>query len=327
MLDDHKRLKRLRDEPREDISIGERMQRFCEALQERICRELQRIDSEATWVTDRWNRDGGGGGITRVVSRGQVFEKGGVNTSAVSGSLPEQTASLLDVAETRFFATGLSLVLHPKSPHVPTVHANFRYFALGEDLMHPVDAWFGGGADLTPYYPVLEDVTHFHQVWRNVCDQHGVADYARFKRACDTYFYLPHRQEARGVGGIFYDYMREDAESCFLFSRDAGRQFLDAYLPIVRRRMDLPYGDREVEFQEIRRGRYAEFNLVYDRGTRFGIETGGRTESIFMSLPPRAQWRYAWQPEPGSPEETAMAYFQPRDWLADAPPPAGEDRP
>lgn len=315
MLDDHQRLKRLQEEPRRDISIGIRMQRFCEALQKRICREAERIDGQARFVTDRWDRDDGGGGITRVITGGRVFEKGGVNTSAVYGSLPERTANLLDVQETKFFATGLSLVLHPRSPYVPTVHANFRYFALGEDLMEPRDAWFGGGADLTPYYPALEDVKHFHSVWKRVCDRHTVADYARFKKACDEYFYLPHREEARGVGGIFYDYMRDEPEACFLFSRDAGRHFIEAYLPIVMRRIDEPYGDRETEFQEIRRGRYAEFNLVCDRGTRFGIETGGRTESIFMSLPPRVQWRYAWNPGPNSPEERAMAFFTPRDWL------------
>ncbi|HEX7069618.1 MAG TPA: oxygen-dependent coproporphyrinogen oxidase [Rhodothermales bacterium] len=308
-------MSRLKKEPRTDVAIGIRMQRFCEALQKRICRELETLDPKATWTTDRWKREGGGGGITRVVSGGAVFEKGGVNTSAVHGSLPKEMAAVMNVRETRFFATGLSLVLHPRSPHVPTVHANFRYFALGDDLLRPVDAWFGGGADLTPYYPHLEDVLHFHQVWKDVCDRHPVADYPRFKQACDEYFYLPHRNETRGVGGIFYDYMRDDPESAFYFSRDAGRSFLAAYLPIVQRRLDLPYGQREIDFQEIRRGRYAEFNLVFDRGTRFGIETGGRTESIFMSLPPRAQWRYAWKPEPGSPEEHASSFFAPRDWL------------
>lgn len=315
MFDDQRRLDRLKAEPRADIAIGIRMQRFCEALQKRICREIERLDDEAVWSVDTWERQEGGGGITRAVSDGRIFEKGGVNTSAVHGHLPEQMARLMNVRETKFFATGLSLVLHPRSPHVPTVHANFRYFALGDDLLKPVDAWFGGGADLTPYYPHLEDVQHFHRVWKEICDRHSVADYARFKEACDDYFFLPHRDEARGVGGIFYDYMREDPESCFFFSRDAGRNFLEAYLPIVRRRLEEPYGAREMEYQEIRRGRYAEFNLVCDRGTRFGIETGGRTESIFMSLPPRAQWRYAWRPEAGSPEELAQGFFKPRDWL------------
>ena len=315
MFDDKRRVKRLKENPRTDVSVGERMQRFCEALQKRICRELKRLDPQASWTSDKWNREDGGGGITQVISDGAVFEKGGVNTSAVHGRLPGQMATMLNVDESLFFATGISLVLHPKSPHVPTVHANFRYFALGKDPIRPVDAWFGGGADLTPYYPYLEDVEHFHGVWKEVCDRHDVADYARFKRSCDEYFFLPHRDEARGVGGIFYDYMRDDPEACFHFTRDAGRHFLDAYLPIVRRRLDEPYGQREIDFQELRRGRYAEFNLACDRGTRFGIETGGRTESIFISLPPRAQWRYAWYPEPGSREEEAMSFFQPRDWL------------
>ena len=317
MFDDEKRLERLKAEPRTDVPLGLRMQRFCEALQKRICRELQRIDPDATWIRDRWEREGGGGGLTRVLSGGAVFEKGGVNTSAVHGLLPERMADGMQVQIREFFATGISLVIHPKSPHVPTVHANFRYFALGEDLLRPVDAWFGGGADLTPYYPFLEDVQHFHGVWKKVCDRHEVADYDRFKHTCDEYFFLRHRTEARGVGGIFYDYMRDDPEACFFFTRDAGRNFLDAYLPIVERRKDLPYGERQLEYQEIRRGRYAEFNLVLDRGTRFGIETGGRTESIFMSLPPRVQWRYDWRPEPGSPEDQARAFFQARDWLGD----------
>ena len=317
MFDDRRRLKKLQTERREDVAIGIRMQRFCEALQKRICREIERVDESAKWVVDTWSREGGGGGITRVISEGAVFEKGGVNTSAVHGQLPREMAQMMNVRETQFFATGLSLVLHPRSPHVPTVHANFRYFALGEDLLKPADEWFGGGADLTPYYPNLEDVRHFHGVWKAVCDRHPVADYQRFKEACDSYFYLPHRKEMRGVGGIYYDYMRDDPESCFFFSRDAGRRFLDSYMPIVHRRLDTPYGQREVDHQEIRRGRYAEFNLVYDRGTRFGIETGGRTESIFMSLPPRAQWRYAWTPEPDSPEARAQEFFQPRDWLGE----------
>ena len=318
MFDDEKRLERLTEEPRRDVPLGIRMQRFCEALQIRICKELQRLDPAATWTDDRREREGGGGGLTRVVSGGSVFEKGGVNTSAVHGKLPSEMADKMQVEERQFFATGISLVLHPVSPYVPTVHANFRYFALGEDPFEPVDSWFGGGSDLTPYYPFMDDVVHFHDVWKRVCDRHDVADYDRFKKACDEYFYLPHRSEARGVGGIFYDYMREESEACFFFTRDAGRRFLDAYLPIVERRKDMPYGEREVEYQQIRRGRYAEFNLVFDRGTRFGIQTGGRTESIFMSLPPRVQWKYDWQPEKGSPEESAQAFFQRRDWLGES---------
>ena len=315
MLDDRRRLKRLQDAPRDDLAMGLRMHRFCRALQHRICRAIERLDGEAAFREDDWRREGGGGGATRVMENGRVFEKAGVNVSAVHGRLPSRMENLLGVAPGPFFATGISLVVHPRSPMVPTVHANFRYFALGDDLMRPSDQWWGGGADLTPYYPALEDVRHFHGVWQQVCARHDVADYPRFKKACDEYFHLPHRGEARGVGGIFYDYLREDPEACFYFARDAGRNVLEAYLPIVRRQMEQFYGDREVAFQEIRRGRYAEFNLLYDRGTRFGIETAGRTESILMSLPPRVQWQYDWRPEPGSREADAMAFFQPQDWL------------
>jgi coproporphyrinogen III oxidase len=233
----------------------------------------------------------------------------------VHGPLPERMAREFEVEEAPFYATGLSLVLHPRSPHVPTVHANFRYFALGEDLMNPVDQWFGGGADLTPYYPRLDDTQHFHRVWKDVCDRHDVADYAAFKRDCDEYFYLHHRNEARGVGGIFYDYLREDPEGLFFFTREAGRAFLKSYLPIVERRRDEAYGQREKAFQRIRRGRYVEFNLVYDRGTKFGLESDGRTESILMSMPPQVQWQYDYSPEPGTPEADAEWYFAARDWL------------
>lgn len=297
-----------------------RMQAFVEGLQTRICAALAALDGEADFTRDPWEREGGGGGLARVLEGGRVFEKGGVNTSAVHGRLPERMAAAFEVEAGRFFATGLSLVLHPRNPYVPTVHANFRYFALGDDLAHPVDAWFGGGADLTPYYPDLTDVRHFHGVWEAVCGRHAAVTYDEAKQRCDAYFYLPHRGEARGVGGIFYDYLRGDAEARFAFSRDAAEHFLDAYVPIVERRMDQPYGARERAFQAVRRGRYVEFNLVYDRGTRFGLETNGRTESILMSLPPHAAWQYDWHPAPGSPEARALWFFQPRDWSAEAPP-------
>lgn len=297
--------------------MGHRVQRFVEALQQRICGRLEALDGVARFRRDSWSRPGGGGGVSAVIEDGDVFEKGGVNTSAVHGMLPERMAKVLGVGQAPFFATGLSLVLHPRSPYVPTVHANFRYFAIGGDLTRPDDQWFGGGADLTPYYPFLEDARHFHSTWKDVCDRHpGVADYPRFKRQCDEYFFLPHRGETRGVGGIFYDYLRDDPEACFLFTRDAGRAFLASYVPIVERRQPLSYGARERTYHEIRRGRYVEFNLLFDRGTRFGIETQGRTESILMSLPPRVQWHYDWQPEPGSPEADAQRFFTPRDWLS-----------
>lgn len=292
------------------------MQRFVEALQAELCSALEAFEPAVRFREDRWERTGGGGGLTRVMEGGTVFEKAGVNTSAVHGALPDQMAKAFGVSTKPFFATGLSLVIHPRSPFVPTVHANFRYFALGEDRYIPDDQWFGGGADLTPYYPYLEDAQHFHRLWKMVCDQHpDVADYAAFKQHCDTYFNLPHRNETRGVGGIFYDYLRDDPEASFAFSQQAGHAFLDAYLPIVARRKDQPYGERERQYQTLRRGRYAEFNLLFDRGTRFGIETAGRTESILMSLPPVVRWHYDWQPEPDSPEARAVWFFHPHNWL------------
>lgn len=297
------------------ISMAERMQALVESLQSEICDAFEALDGEAKFQSDRWEREGGGGGLTRVLEDGPVLEKAGVNTSAVHGILPERMANVLGVPATQFFATGVSLVVHPRSPFIPTVHANFRYFALGEDLSNPIDQWFGGGADLTPYYPFLEDAQHFHRVWKAVCDQHEIASYDDFKEHCDAYFYLKHRKETRGVGGIFFDYMRDDHEAAYSFVKDAGRSFLEAYLPIAKRRKDLAYGEREKQYHEVRRGRYVEFNLLFDRGTKFGIETDGRTESILMSLPPNVQWHYNWTPEPDSPEEKAKWFFEPRDWL------------
>ncbi|MEM6784232.1 MAG: oxygen-dependent coproporphyrinogen oxidase [Bacteroidota bacterium] len=302
-----------------DSTYAARMLELCQHLQLVICQGLEALDGEARFGRDAWQRPGGGGGEARVVENGPVFEKGGVNVSAVHGLLPERMAHAFGVDAKPFFATGISSVIHPRNPHVPTVHFNFRYFALGDDLGAPEDQWFGGGADLTPYFPEHDDVVHFHRVWERVCDRHAaVADYNDFKAKCDRYFHLPHRNEARGVGGIFFDYLRNEPEATFAFVRDAGHAVLDAYAPIVERTRDRPFTDREQTFQEIRRGRYAEFNLAYDRGTRFGLETNGRTESILMSLPPRAQWLYAWQPEPGSVEAEASAFFQPRDWLGEA---------
>ncbi len=325
MLDDHRRAERLRQESRTDLPRGDRMRRFVEALQTRIVKGFERVEREAggdaTFGADRWERqnpDGseGGGGLSRVIEGGAVWEKGGVNVSAVYGPLPERMAAAFGVEPTRFFATGVSLVIHPRNPYVPAVHANFRYFALGDDPFAPEDQWFGGGADLTPYYPVLEDAQHFHRTWKAVCDEHpDAADYAALKSRCDEYFHLPHRDEARGVGGIFFDYLREDPEGAFLFVRQAGRAFLPSYLPLAERHLARPFGERERRYQAHRRGRYAEFNLAYDRGTRFGLETGGRTESILMSLPPEVRWGYDWQPEPGTPEAAARWFFRPRPWL------------
>lgn len=301
------------------------MKRFVDSLQARIVRSFEETDGERTFSADAWEHRHGGGGLSRVIEGGRVWEKGGVNVSAVEGTLPERMAKAFGVERKPFFATGISLVMHPRNPFVPTVHANFRYFALGEDLFDPDDQWFGGGADLTPYYGDLADTQHFHRTWKTVCDEHPeVASYERFKQACDEYFFLPHRNETRGVGGIFFDYLRDDPEGAFLFVRQAGRAFLSSYMPVVERQRGRAYGDAEREYQAFRRGRYAEFNLAYDRGTRFGLETGGRTESILMSLPPTVRWGYGWEPAPGSAEAAAGWYYEPRDWLSLSPadPPA-----
>ncbi len=302
-------------------TVGGRMQAFVQELQRTIRGVIEEMDGQAVFHEDACVRPGGGGGLSAVLAEGAVFEKAGVNTSVVYGELSKQVlADLLgniSGSDARsFFATGISLVFHPRNPHVPSVHANFRYFALGDDLAHPVNQWFGGGADLTPYYPVLKDVQHFHRIWKDVCDTHDVADYEAFKKRCDTYFYLPHRGEARGVGGIFFDGLREAPEETFAFVQQAGNAFLHAYAPIVARRRHEPYGERERAFQTLRRARYVEFNLLYDRGTKFGIDTGGRTESILMSLPPVARWEYDWAPDPGTPEARLQWFLQPRDWFS-----------
>jgi coproporphyrinogen III oxidase len=293
------------------MELRERTQGFFSALQDKICLALERADGEMKFREDLWQREGGGGGRTRVLENGALFEKAGVNFSAVSGELPEQFAERVGPGDgRRFFATGVSLVLHPHNPYVPTVHANFRYLERG------TTGWFGGGADLTPYYPYREDVIHFHRTLKEACERHhDVADYTHFRKWCDDYFYIKHRNEMRGVGGIFFDHLKENTEATFAFVQDAGESFLSAYLPIVERRRQQPFTEREHHFQLIRRGRYVEFNLVYDRGTTFGLETRGRTESILMSLPLLARWEYDYKPPPGSPEAEALTYFQPQDWL------------
>jgi coproporphyrinogen III oxidase len=288
---------------------------YFQDLQDRLCAALAEADGRAAFREDVWRREGGGGGRTRVLAGGGVFEKAGVNFSDVFGQLPEAMAAPLPGEGRDFTAAGISLVLHPRSPLVPTVHANFRYLTRG------VKAWFGGGADLTPYYAYREDVVHFHHTWKHVCERHAPpVDYARFKRWCDEYFYLPHRGEPRGVGGIFFDYLEGDFDRLFAFVRDCGNAFLDAYLPVVRRRKDERYTERQRAFQEYRRGRYVEFNLLYDRGTVFGLKTGGRIESILMSLPPAVRWEYDYRPEPGSREaELYEVYLKPRDWAEEEP--------
>ncbi len=296
-------------------ALKERVRDFYTVLQDEICRALENLDGKAKFREDEWQREGGGGGRTRVMEGGAVFEKAGVNYSAVHGNFPEAFANTLPVGSgTEFFATGTSLVLHPWNPMAPTVHANFRYLERGSS------GWFGGGTDLTPSYPYREDVVHFHQTLKDACDPFDRTYYLRFKKWCDDYFTIKYRNEMRGIGGIFFDYLTaeqegRDLERLFEFQQAAGRAFLPAYLPIVEKRKDEAYGERERHFQLLRRGRYVEFNLVYDRGTKFGLETGGRIESILMSLPAEARWVYDYQPEPNSREAEAITYFQPQDWL------------
>ncbi len=278
-------------------------------LQDKITTALETLDGGARFREDMWTREEGGGGRSRVLEGGALFEKAGVNWSDVWGEFPADFAASLPGAGRAFRASGVSLVLHPLTPMVPTVHANFRVLEKGDAT------WFGGGADLTPYYPWREDAVHFHATWKAVCDRHDPAWYPRFKKTCDEYFFLSHRGETRGVGGIFFDYLRGDLDRIFAFVRDAGDAFLPAYQPIAERRRAEPWGEREREFQLYRRGRYVEFNLLYDRGTTFGLKTGGRTESILMSLPPLVRWIYDFKAPPGSREAGLSEYLRPREWL------------
>ncbi|MCM1981399.1 oxygen-dependent coproporphyrinogen oxidase [Lyngbya confervoides] len=317
----------------------ERVSQFMKALQDQICSKLAEVDGAGTFQEDTWDRPEGGGGRSRVMKAGDIFEQGGVNFSEVWGDrLPPSIVKQRPEAEGhRFYATGTSMVLHPRNPYIPTVHLNYRYFEAG-----PV-WWFGGGLDLTPYYPFREDVVHLHQTLKDACDRFHPEYYPTFKKWCDEYFYLKHRQETRGVGGIFFDYQDgqgelyrgpdaqgpaaqhsrsvgevppRDWESLFSFAQACGQAFLPAYVPIVERRRSQEYGEREREFQLYRRGRYVEFNLVYDRGTIFGLQTNGRTESILMSLPPLVRWEYDYHPDPNSPEaELYETYLKPQDWL------------
>ncbi|HVJ09990.1 MAG TPA: oxygen-dependent coproporphyrinogen oxidase [Burkholderiales bacterium] len=282
---------------------------YFSGLQERIVSALEVVDRKG-FLRDSWQRPEGGGGTTCIVEDGQVFERGGVNLSRVQGRQlpPSASAARPELAGRAYEAMGVSLVLHPRNPFCPTVHLNVRYFSTKDDAK-PV-WWFGGGMDLTPYYGFEDDARHFHSVCREAVGAH----YPRFKRWCDEYFHLKHRREPRGIGGVFFDDLADDAS--FDLVKSVGDHFLEAYLPILERRRHLPYAERERSFQAYRRGRYVEFNLVYDRGTLFGLQSGGRTESILMSLPPRAEWRYDWKPEPGSPEEKLYSDFlKPKDWL------------
>jgi coproporphyrinogen III oxidase len=322
-----------------------------EGLQARICErilEIERSTAErgggaaAAFVEDAWENPPslhsvGGFGSTRIIAGGAALEKGGVNTSVVTGAKlpPSVVAQRPELEGHGFFAAGVSVVCHPANPNAPTAHCNYRYFeAQGPDGA-PSAWWFGGGADLTPYYPVLADVQHFHRTLKSACDRHDPRFYPAFKAWCDRYFFLKHRAESRGVGGIFYDYLDADGfgetddrtqlgghgtfDDRFALMQDAGAAFVDAYFPLLERHALEPFGARERAFQLLRRGRYVEFNLVYDRGTHFGLQSGGRTESILMSLPPLVRWSYGERPEPGSPEAALSAFLQPRDWLSDDP--------
>lgn len=287
-------------------------------LQDQICTALETQEPNARFVEDAWQREEGGGGRTRVLANGDVFEQGGVNFSHVSGFNlpPSATVKRPELANRQYEAMGVSLVIHPRNPYVPTSHANVRFFIAKKDGEAPI-WWFGGGFDLTPFYPFKEDVLHWHQTAREACRPFGADQYARYKKWCDEYFFLKHRNETRGVGGLFFDDLNEpNFEQAFAFMRSVGDHYIPAYLPIVQKRKDTPYGERERNFQLYRRGRYVEFNLVYDRGTLFGLQSGGRTESILMSLPPIVHWQYNWQPEAGSPEaELYETYLKPQNWL------------
>jgi coproporphyrinogen III oxidase len=317
----------------------ERVSQFMKGIQDEICTGLEKLDGVSTFREDSWDRPEGGGGRSRVITNGGVFEQGGVNFSEVWGEhLPPSILNQRpEAAGHKFYATGTSMVLHPRNPYIPTVHLNYRYFEAG-----PV-WWFGGGADLTPYYPFAEDAAHFHKTYKKACDKHHPEYYPAFKLWCDEYFYLKHRQENRGIGGLFFDYQdgvgglykgpdpkgpaaeysnkvgdvgNRSWEQLFGFIQDCGKAFLEAYLPIAEKRKNTEYGDRERNFQLYRRGRYVEFNLVYDRGTIFGLQTNGRTESILMSLPPLVRWEYGYQPEPNTPEaELYNTFLKPQDWV------------
>ena len=297
-----------------DINV---VKSFLAGLQRTIVARLAEIDGTA-FQRDEWSRPEGGGGTTQSLEHGKVFERAGVNFSHVFGASlpPSASASRPELAGRSFQAMGVSLVLHPLNPYVPTVHMNVRFFVAEKTGADPV-WWFGGGTDLTPYYPFADDVRHFHRACRDALEPFGADRYPRYKKWCDDYFYLRHRAEPRGVGGVFFDDLNTpDFETCFALVKAVGGQFLPAYIPIVERRRALAYGERERAFQAYRRGRYVEFNLVYDRGTLFGLQSGGRTESILVSMPPRVEWRYDWKPEPGSPEEKLYTEFLvTKDWI------------
>lgn len=292
---------------------------YIQNLQNTITSKLEEVDGKSKFREDQWIRPEGGGGRSRVIENGAVFEKGGVNISAVHGELPQSMQNYFGVKDADFFACGLSLVIHPKSPMIPTVHANWRYFEMYDKKGNIVDQWFGGGQDLTPYYLFDKDAVHFHSVCKKACDAHNPSFYTDYKKKCDEYFWNTHRNEARGVGGLFFDYCRTSEgmslQNWYNFVTEVGDSFLEAYIPIVIKRKGLEYTNKQRDWQEIRRGRYVEFNLVHDKGTLFGLRTNGRIESILMSLPPYVQWRYDHHPEEGSEEERLLKVLQkPTEW-------------
>ncbi|MBT4679621.1 MAG: oxygen-dependent coproporphyrinogen oxidase [Flavobacterium sp.] len=294
--------------------------KYIENLQDSITSKIEEVDGLAKFEEDIWQRQEGGGGRTRVIENGAIFEKGGVNISAVHGELPEVLRKQFNADEGTFFACGLSLVLHPINPMIPTVHANWRYFEMYDTTGEMVTQWFGGGQDLTPYYLFEEDAIHFHTVCKNVCDSYSPDFYSTFKKNCDDYFWNAHREEARGVGGLFFDYLKStncySIQDRYDFVTAVGASFLESYLPIVKKRKDIPFTISQKDWQEIRRGRYVEFNLVHDRGTLFGLKTNGRIESILMSLPPVVQWKYNHHPEKESEEERLIAVLtNPIEWV------------
>jgi len=294
--------------------------KYIENLQDQITSKLEELDGTSKFVEDIWEREEGGGGRTRVIENGAIFEKGGVNISAVHGELPEVLRTQFKVKEGNFFACGLSLVMHPVNPFVPTVHANWRYFEMYDAAGNIVTQWFGGGQDLTPYYLFEEDATHFHRVCKTACDKYHREFYPNFKKTCDTYFWNVHRKEARGVGGLFFDYLKEtddfSIEDRYNFVTEIGNSFLVSYVPIVEGRKEKKFTKMHKDWQEVRRGRYVEFNLVHDRGTLFGLRTNGRIESILMSLPPIVQWKYNHHPENNSEEAKLLdVLLNPREWI------------
>ncbi len=294
--------------------------RFIHELQDEICAAVEKTDGRAKFEEDQWERPGGGGGRTRVIEGGNVFEKGGVNISTVHGKMPDALQKNMNTKGSHFFACGLSLVLHPENPFVPTVHANFRYFEMYDENHEKMDCWFGGGSDLTPYYLFEEDAIHFHQSQKDTADKHGKDLYPKFKKQCDDYFRNHHRNEARGIGGTFYDYLKKTdsrtEEDWMNYNMAMGRSFIPSYIPIVEKRKNHPWNEENRYWQEIRRGRYVEFNLVHDRGTLFGLKTNGRIESILMSLPPRVRWDYNHQAETGTEEAKLLEVLvEPKDWI------------